>query len=85
VLRENDFLKQRNMELCHILNEREHEIDRYNSSLNYTVANLEKEIKTTIDKNNVLKLKIKKSRNFLQTLSKIISEAVAYEEQELYV
>jgi regulator of replication initiation timing len=83
-MRDNELLKQQKMELWHILSEREHEIQRYNSSLNYTVANLEKEIKTTIDKNNVLKLKIKKSRNFLQTLSKIISEAVSYEEQELY-
>jgi len=54
-----------------------------NSSLNYQLSTLESSLKQTIEKNNVLKIKIKRTRNFLQALSKIISEAVSYEEPDI--
>jgi hypothetical protein len=44
---------------------KDEEIARSTSSLTYTVSQMEKEIKVNIDKNNMLKLKIKKSRKFL--------------------
>lgn len=51
------------------------EIESHKANQYYKMENMEKEIQTVIDKNNMLKVKIKKIKKFMYSLSKIIAES----------
>lgn len=71
------YLKKENADLRENLMLARQESESYKVSQYYKIENMEKEIQQTVEKNNVLKSKIKKIKKFMLSLSKIVAEARA--------